>query len=43
MFGKEVLLSASQVEKIQEEYNFIQENIGKIPQSKSDIEKMLGK
>ena len=32
-----------QIENIQEDYNFIQENIGKIPQSKSDIEKMLGK
>jgi hypothetical protein len=32
-----------QIETIQEEYNFIQENIGKIPKSKSDIEKMLGK
>ena len=32
-----------QIQIIQEEYNFIQENIGKIPKSKSEIEKMLGK
>ena len=31
-----------QIEIIQEEYNFTQENIGKIPQYKSDIKKLLG-
>ena len=51
MFGKEVLLSATQVEKMnslvpakfkKDNWQFITDNIDKIPRTKSDIAKMLG-